>query len=81
MKEFSIERQVELDVELDAGSYIILPRTSGCTLRRLPGVKSDYIKLLDNNGDLHPIAELCVRDIFRRLDKIMINNILEYGEF
>jgi hypothetical protein len=36
---------------------------------------------LDPTGELHPLAELCIRDIFRRLDKVMINNILEYGEF
>jgi hypothetical protein len=81
MKEFSAERQVELDVELEAGDYLILPRSSGCTMKRPPGAKSEYIKITDNNGDLHPVAELCVRDIFRRLDKVLINNILEYSEF
>lgn len=81
MKEFSAERQVELDVELDAGDYLILPRTSGCTMKRPPSAKSEYIKLLDSNGDLHPVAELCIRDIFRRLDKVVINNILEFSEF
>jgi len=81
MKEFSAERQVELDVELEAGEYVILPRTSGCTIRRPPGAKSEYIKLLDSNGDLNPLAELCIRDIFRRLDKVIINNILEFSEF
>ena len=81
MKEFSAERQVELDVELEVGEYVILPRTSGCTLRRPLAAKPEYIKLIDSNGDLHPIAELCIRDIFRRLDKIMINNILEFSEF
>jgi hypothetical protein len=30
MKEFQTERQIELDVELDKGEYLILPRTSGC---------------------------------------------------
>lgn len=34
MKDFAAERQLELDVELEPGSYIILPRTSGCTLKR-----------------------------------------------
>lgn len=81
MKEFSAERQVELDVELEAGEYLILPRTSGCTMKRPPAAKSEYIKLLDGNGDLNPIAELCIRDIFRRLDKVIINNILEFSEF
>lgn len=60
---------------------MILPRTSGCTIKRPTGAKSEYIKLLDNSGDLNPLAELCIRDIFRRLDKVVINNILEYSEF
>jgi hypothetical protein len=70
MKEFSNERQVELDIELEPGEYLVLPRASGCNLKRPPSAKSEYIKLLDNNGDLHPMAELCIRDIFRRLDKV-----------
>ena len=81
MKEFSAERQVELDVELDAGEYVILPRTSGCTIKRPPNAKSEYIKLLDGNGELHPLVELCIKDIFKRLDKVIINNILEFSEF
>lgn len=81
MKEFSAERQVELDVELEAGEYLILPRTSGCTLKRPPAAKSEYVKLLDGNGDLNPLADLIIRDIFRRLDKVLINNIVELNEF
>jgi hypothetical protein len=81
MKEFSAERQVELDVELEPGDYLVLPRTSGCTMKRPPTAKSEYIKLLDSNGDLNSVAELCIKDIFRRLDKVVINNILEFSEF
>ena len=81
MKEFSAERQVELDVELEAGEYLILPRSSGCTLKRPPAAKADFIKLLDSNGDLNPLAELIIKDIFRRLDKVLINNIIELNEF
>lgn len=72
---------MELDVELEPGEYLILPRTSGCTMKRPPAAKSEYIKLLDNSGELNPVAELCIRDIFRRLDKVIINNIVEYSEF
>jgi hypothetical protein len=43
MKDFSAERQVELDVELEVGEYIILPRTSGCSLKRPPAAKSQYL--------------------------------------
>lgn len=50
-------------------------------MKRPPGAKSEYIKLLDASGDLNPLVELCIRDIFRRLDKVIINNIVEYSEF
>lgn len=30
MKEFQCERQIELEIELDVGEYVVLPRTSGC---------------------------------------------------
>ena len=72
---------MELDVELEAGEYLILPRTSGCNLKRPPTAHAELIKLLEASGDLNPLAELCIKDIFRRLDKVMINNILEHGEF
>ena len=81
MKDFSNERQVELDVELEVGEYLIIPRTSGCTLKRQQKTKSDFIRLLETNGKLNPLAELTIKDIFRRLDKITINNMLEYSEF
>jgi hypothetical protein len=81
MKEYSIERQIELDIELDAGEYIILPRTTGTGLKRPQNAKSENIKLLDSNGDLHPLAELMVNDLFKRLDKVVVNNVLELAEF
>jgi len=81
VKEFSTERQTELDVELEPGEYVILPMTSGCHLRRPLSAKNENIKLIDSSGILNPLAEVCIKDIFRRLDKYMVNNILEYGEF
>ena len=34
LKDFVQDRQCEIEVNLDPGTYIILPRTTGCTLRR-----------------------------------------------
>ena len=34
LKDFVIERSTELELTLEPGSYIILPRSTGCTLRR-----------------------------------------------
>jgi len=32
LKDFTHARQVELEVNLDPGSYIIVPRTTGCNM-------------------------------------------------
>ena len=66
---------------MDAGEYLILPRTSGCTLKRPLSAKSENLKLISKDGELHYLAEVIIKDIFRRLDKIVINNILEFSEF
>ena len=34
LKDFVQDRQCEIEVNLEPGSYIILPRSSGCLLRR-----------------------------------------------
>lgn len=81
LKEFQSERQTELDIELEEGDYIILPRTSGCTLRRPLNAPSEYIKLIDSNGDMHPLVELTVIDIFNRLDSVEVDRALSFSEF
>ena len=34
LKDFMQDRQCEIEVNLEPGSYIVLPRTTGCTLKR-----------------------------------------------
>lgn len=42
----------------------------------------ENIKLLDpSTRELTPLVELTVKDIFRRLDKIEISNIVEYEQY
>ena len=86
VKDFILERQVELEVVLEPGEYVVLPRTTGCNLRKPDSSsRSDTTlppSLLDSTGtDLDPIAELIIKDIFRRLDKLTIDNSLSYNEF
>ena len=81
LKEFQNERQVSLEVELDAGEYVVLPRTSGCGIQRpINSDRGRKIKLLDKSGNLSQIAELTAKDIFTRLDKLSIENALQAGE-
>lgn len=47
LKDFIQDRQVLIEVNLEAGSYIIVPRTTGCMLRHFPSEeKKDKPKLL-----------------------------------
>ena len=67
----SNKRQIQLEIELEVGHYYIVPRTSGCGLMRPLEAKAEgKIPILKKNGDLTPLVELTVKDIFRRLDKI-----------
>jgi hypothetical protein len=60
---------------------VIVPRTTGCNLRKPENIKVDKIPyLLNSSGDFHPLVELMIRDLFRRLDKITLDNSLDYGE-
>lgn len=70
MKEFCTERQVDLEVELEAGEYVILPRTSGCSFNKIHNDPEEQVPLLDSNGDLSILAQVAVNDVFRRLDNI-----------
>lgn len=60
LKDFGIERQVELDLTLDAGSYIILPWTTGCMLRRPHDAGDDNIQLIDSRGNFDELFESVV---------------------
>lgn len=79
-KEAVNERQVELDIEIEANKpYLIWPRTSGCALSRPADTKSEPIILYENN-ELHPLFESTIRDIFRKANK-MLGEDLSYTEF
>jgi hypothetical protein len=44
LKDFMQDRQCEMEVNLEPGSYIVLPRTTGCTLRRPEDAKKSTDK-------------------------------------
>jgi len=44
LKDFMQDRQCEIEVNLEPGSYIVLPRTTGCTLRRPEDAKRSVEK-------------------------------------
>lgn len=78
--DFEFERQTELEITLEAGSYIILPRTSGCSLRKNSGTPNEEAPLLDREGNLSPNFKSCINDIFRKFD-MLLNRELSFNEF
>ncbi|OMJ86345.1 hypothetical protein SteCoe_12132 [Stentor coeruleus] len=79
-RDFSINRECELEIVLDPGSYIVLPKTSGCLLRRPEDAPMERVKLLTSKGELTDIAESTIHDIFRKFD-MLLNRELSYTEF
>ena len=75
--EFKFERQVDLEVELEPGNYIILPRTTGCALRKPEATNPEPVTLLDRFGNLTEEAISAITDIFRKFD-MLLNRELSY---
>lgn len=80
LKDFIRDRQCEIEVNLEPGSYIILPRTTGCTLKRPDNVPSSNIQLLHHTGKLHELLDTTLEEIFRKFDMLLYRE-LTYCEF
>jgi calpain-15 len=79
-QDFEIARQAELEIVLEPGSYIVLPKTSGCLLKRPHDAPMERIKLLTAKGELTDLADSTLSDIFRKFD-MLLNRELSYTEF
>jgi len=80
-KDFAMDRDIEMEAILEAGTYILVPRTTGCNIGRPNMADTDPIDLLNTNQDgLSEIFDGCVEEIFRRFD-IVINESLDFNEF
>jgi len=47
-KDFMIQRDTEVELILEAGQYLIVPRTTGVGIKRPEGAESESIKLIDS---------------------------------
>ena len=66
---------------LEPGEYVVVPRTTGCNLRKPDSQRSDPLpSLLTPSGDLHPLATLALHDLFRRLDTLTLDGTLSLAE-
>jgi hypothetical protein len=81
-KNFSKDRQVELEVHLQPGKYLVVPRTTGAlmTLKNKDLASQPTTPLLNKDGQLSKPLESVVEDIFRKFD-LFIGRELSYDEF
>jgi hypothetical protein len=81
-KQFAKERQVEIELHLSPGKYVILPRTTGILMSLKPDALKnvDFTPLVDQDGELSKVFEGVIEDIFRKFD-LFIGRELSYDEF
>ena len=60
--------------------YLIVPRTTGCGLKRPEYAEPEQIKLMDSQGTLHPLFVSTIADIFNKFD-LEGANFIELKEF
>lgn len=73
-------RDTEIECVLEPGSYIVVPRTTGCSIRRPADAQSEAIRLLDQTGVPTDIFDSTLGDIFRKFD-LVISNTIDFKEF
>ena len=83
VKESELCRQAELELELDPGTYVIVPRTSGCAMNRPPARRDEKVDLVDESFNPpipSPLFISTIGDLFRKYDKF-VNQDISVGEF
>ena len=81
-KDYVMARDCELEVVLEPGSYIDVPRTTGCAIKR-PADADEQERvenLLDENGQPTDLFNSTIADIFRKFD-LVISNTIDFKEF
>lgn len=73
-------RDTEIECVLEPGSYIVVPRTTGCAIRRPIDTLPENIHLLDDNGQPNELFDSTISDIFRKFD-LIISNTIDFKEF
>ena len=78
-KESGNGRDCEVETILEPGSYIVVPRTTGCALKRPANAEPENIRLLNDKGEPHPLFLSTINDIFRKFD-LVISNTIDFKE-
>lgn len=74
VREGELARQCEMELELDPGTYVIVPRTSGCAMNRPPTRSDEKVDLVDNDFNPpipSPLFISTIKDLFRKYDKFV----------
>jgi len=80
-KDLQIGRDIELETVLEPGSYLVVPRTSGCNIKRpAEAAEPEGVRLQDDKGNLSLMFESTLTDIFKKFD-LVITNSLDFKEF
>ena len=49
-KDLQIAKTADVELIMEAGSYIVLPRSSGCSLKRPDNAEAEQFNLMDSTG-------------------------------
>ncbi len=79
-KESAISRNLELECILEPGSYIVVPRTTGCGIRRPLDAYPENVRLINDKGEPNELFLSTIGDIFRKFD-LVISNTIDFKEF
>ena len=73
------QRENRQEIELDPGSYYLVPRTSGVGFQKpLDAPREGKIPVFKNNGELSELYATTLREIFRRLERVNLDLNLGY---
>ena len=73
-------RDCEIECILEPGSYIVVPRTTGCSIKRPNDAESENIRLFEEDGSTNSLFDSTIIDIFKKFD-LVISNTMDFKEF
>lgn len=73
-------RDCEIECILEPGSYIVVPRTTGCSIKRPNDAEPENIRLFEEDGSTNCIFVSTINDIFKKFD-LVISNTMDFKEF
>lgn len=79
-KDYLVQRDIEVELILEPGQYLVVPRTTGCSLKRPEDAEPEQVKFMDHQGTFHPLFDATISDIFNKFD-LVVSHTIDYTEF